>query len=237
MLRLFLVFALMLVGPAGAAERRSVVSDAGFEVNIPVDDQRQQVSRVAPDLFDSIGNLLNQGNARVVEILMTSDDIEQARNGEDPRAFSVRILRHPISGDAAVSEATWNDVRPKYRKVIQDTLSPTMTSTIQETVDSSYNDKLDESDEIKIQGFDRLEFYREDSTSLRYYTQAHIQRGSGKEKTLAVVRGFSATLFMNNRLFLVQGTRLMEDADSGADIDKERADFDHFVDQLIKMNP
>ena len=237
MLRLFLVSVLALSGSAGAAERSFVVSDGGFEVNIPVDDRQQQVSRVAPDLFESIGNLLNQGNARVVEILMTSDDIEQARNGEDPHAFSVRILRHPISGDAAVSEATWNDVRPRYRKVVEDTLLPAMTSAIQEKIDSSYNDKLDESDEIRIQGFDRLDFYREDSTSLRYFTQAHIQRGSGKEMALAVVHGFSATIFMKNRLFLIQATRVMEDADSGADIDKERAEFDHFVDQLIKMNP
>lgn len=237
MLRLSLVFALALVGSAGAAERSSMVSDDGFEMRIPADDQRQQVSRVAPDLFESTGSLLNQGNVRVIEILMTSDDIEQTRNGDDPRALSVRILRHPISGGAAVSEATWNDVRPRYRKVVENTLSPAMKSMVQEKVDSSYNDKMEESDEIRIQKFERLEFYREDSTSLRYFTLAHIQRGSGKEKTLAVVRGFSATIFMKNRLFLIQAARLMEDANSGEDIDKERAEFDHFVDQLIKINP
>jgi hypothetical protein len=73
--------------------------------------------------------------------------------------------------------------------------------------------------------------------TLRYFTQAHVQRGTAEMKAIAVVRDFSATLLIMNRLFLIQATRLIEDADSGADIDKERAEFDRFVDQLIKMNP
>lgn len=237
MLRFFLVLALALVGSAAATERSSVISDGNLEINIPANDQRKQVSQVAPDIFDSLSSPLNQGKARVIEILMTSDDIEHARNDESFRSFSIFIARHPISGDEALSEEDWNQFRPIYRKLFENTQSPEMESMIQEEVDSTINVELQDRDKLQFKRFDQPEFYREDSASMRLFTLAHIQRGSENEGILDVVRAFNATIFVKNRLFLIQANKLVENADSEAEFNKGRAEFDHFVDQLIKMNP
>lgn len=237
MLRWLLVCVLALVWGAEAAERTSVVSDEGFEIRIPEHAQRQQVSQVAPDLLENFAGLVNHDKVRILEMLLTRADIERAQNGSDPREISFRVLRHPLFGNETISEETWEHERPRYRKTIESSLMPAMKSTIQEKADDIYNDKVEESEEVRFKGFDRLGVYREDSTSLRYSTEVRIERGSGEEAVPVFIRAFSASVYLRGRVFMVQATRIVADTDAGADAPEDRAEFDRFVDGMIEMNP
>lgn len=237
MLRWLLVCVLALALGAAAAERTSVVLDEGFELWIPEHAQLERVSQVAPDVLENFAGFVNHDKVRILEMLLTRADIEGARNGNDPREISFRVLRHPLFGNEIISEAAWEHTRPRYRKTIENSLTPAMTSTIQEKADDIYNDKVEESEEIRLKGFDRLGVYREDSTSLRYSTEVRIERGSGEGVTPMLIRALSASVYVRGRVFLVQATRIVADTEAGADAPEDRAEFDRFVDGMIEVNP
>jgi hypothetical protein len=234
---LVLLLARLLIGDAAAAERAAVVADEGFELHVPADERLLRVSEAAPDIMEGMRYLQDDARIRILEMYLTPEDIALARKEENARDLAFRVSRHPISGVSSISKASWEDLRPKYRKVIETTLTTENRSLMQEKADEIFNDKLEDDDRIRVDRFGQFVAYREDATSLRFHVLVEVQQGTGDAGRPGVISGFSATVFIGNRLFMVQGTRNLDTPPSRTtDLEQDRAEFDRFVDRLIELN-
>lgn len=234
---LVLLLARLLIGDATAAEQAAAVRDEGFELHVPVDERLLRVSEVAPDIMEGMRYLQDDARIRILELYLTREDIALARKEENTRDLAFRISRHPISGVSPVSKASWEDLRPRYRKVVETTLTTENRSLIQEQADEIFNDKLEDDDRIRLDRLGQFVAYREDATTLRFHGLVEVQQGTGDAVQSGVISGFSAVVFIGNRLFMVQGTRNLDTPPNRAsDLEQDRAEFDRFVDRLIELN-
>jgi hypothetical protein len=209
-----------------------VIVDAGLSLRVPPDPLRLPTSRESPDLLASLQALMDATRARPLELLMTPADIERSENGLDPRDLTFRISRHPLTGADLLGRPQWENLRPRYRATIEETIKTSNRALIQSYADKAYNDKLDEADRVRFDSFGPVGVHREDATSLRYSTVAVFDQGDQR----AAVRGFSATVHVRDRLFLVQGTRYLERIDQVEGFAEDLAAFDAFVDSVIALN-
>jgi hypothetical protein len=232
-----IAFVLLLMASIASAQTTATLSDEGFEIVAPNDARRETLSRVAPDIFESYRALLNIEKMRLIEAFMTKDDIERIRNGASQQDVTFRVLRHPLSGDARVSKATWDNTRPRYRKTLESINSDKGRSDIEKRANAVLDDKLKEIDIGGMQNtdFDRLRVYRDDDTSLRFVMKSKTAFEQDGETISISTLDFSATLFIKNRLVLVQAQVFSGDID--AQVEMYRAEFDAYVDRIVEMNP
>lgn len=234
---LVLLLARLLIGDATAAERAAAVTDEGFELHVPVDERLLRVSEAAPDIMEGMRYLQDDKRIRILEMYLTREDIALARKEENVRDLAFRVSRHPISGASPISKASWEDLRPRYRKVVETTMTTENRSLIQEGADEIFNDKMGVDDRIRLDRVERFVAYHEDATSLRFHGFVEVRQGTGDAAQPAVISGFSAAVFIGNRLFMVQGTRNLDTPPSRTtDFEQDRAEFDRFVDRLIELN-
>lgn len=230
------------VEAAAGAPQETVLSlmSNGRTLRVPVDPGYVRGTLEAPEIFALYGELMNAGKGRLLDLLITREDIARLDEGQDGRSMLFKLGIDPLFGTAIVRPAQWASAKPGYEaaigKVDVRQVSERMRERTGAMIDRiiAREDASDAGVEFRMGELSPPRIYRSDAQSFRLHATVPttLSIGDSADKTLYL--GFAAVVNLDGRVFLLGAERVAPKDAAG--FDAARATFDGFIDRVIALN-